>query len=49
MMSLPVEILLLIEYSPEQKSIILLRPYNFLEIFLDKLRIYTNFKKDPSF
>ena len=34
--SLPVEVWLFIESSPEQRSIILLQPYKILERFLDK-------------
>ena len=47
--SLPVEVLLFIESSPEQRRIILLQPYKILETFLDKLRNYTNFKKRSTF
>ena len=39
MTSLPVEVLLYIESSPVQRSIILLQPYKILERLLEKYRI----------
>ena len=49
MTSLPVEGLLSIESSPEQRIIIWLQPVISLERFLDKYRNYTNLKKGPCF
>ena len=49
MTSLPVELLLYIESFPEQKSIILLRPYKIWVRFFKNQRNYTNFKKGPRF
>ena len=46
---LPVEVLLYIESSPEQRSMVLLGPYKSLEKFLEEQRTHTNFKKGPRF
>ena len=49
MTSLPIEELLYIESSPVQRSIILQRPYQLFDRFLDKYKGIIQFQKGSTF